>query len=167
MKKISLFFLLSVTLLNYACKKKCIGEPIVIVAAEELKVQILNTENESIFNSDYLLNDLKIYENENLIKHKVEDTVFPLTTIVSIPTAITTYGMINNNLGTELTTTLYFKYNTFETDTLEVKLFPKVDDKECNQFYDRIELVYNSEVLKIDNRKNCISCKNPIVLIKI
>lgn len=79
---------------------------------------------------------------------------------------ITKPNLLNENFGNEITTTIQFKYNNTETDTLEVKLLPIEEDKTCNKFYDKIELVYNSREIKSATRQNCISCKTPIVLVK-
>ena len=168
MRTLSFLLLILFAILNYQCNtEKCFAEPIAIEFNEHLKVQILNLENESIFTNDYLLDDLEVYEDGNLIEHQLDNVSAPQLGTLSLPLSITKANILNENFGNEITTTLQFKYNNTETDTLEVKLLPIDEDENCNKFYDNIELVYNSTVIKTVTRQSCISCKTPIVLIKI
>lgn len=166
MRKISFLFIFLFAILSNQCKEKCIGEPIVIVAFEQLKVQILNPENEGIFINNYDIGNLEIYENENKIEYSAENVMFSEANTLSFPVSITEGQLLSSNFGEELITNFYFKYNDLETDTLEIKILPVLDDNNCNEFYETIEIIYNSNLLEKQTRRSCISCSEPIVLIK-
>lgn len=167
MKYTCLLFIIIIILFNNQCKQKeCVGEPIVLEANENIKIKILNAENESIFIDDnYLLDSLIIYENTSIIEHEIEESSLSEEIILSFPISITHFDTLNSNLNKELNTTILLKLKQAEIDTLLINLLP-IKESSCKTIYDKIDIIYNSNLIENKTKKNCISCREPIIIKK-
>ena len=157
--------LLTLTVMASGCiNDPCPGYPKRIQMFEHVRVQILNKVGQDIFEGNFQLNNLRILEDGVEIAYQVDHGMEPF---ISFPVSCNTEKAIESNWGQKVSTSLYFRLDSLDVDTMTIELIPVKHDEKCPwQEYAAITIMYNGRSIKHNISHSCISCIQPIKLIK-
>ena len=163
--KILILVIASIFSINSCNKDECKGEPIYCSYDLKLNVKFINEEGNSIFNTDYNIDSLTIYENTT-------ERTFDFLNDSSIEFTLntTSFDFLKKNINKNITNVVIYKFDNSEKDTLFINSkFVEDTDNPCRDYYfEYVKITYNSTTLIDRTNVQYILSKNdyPLILKK-